>query len=112
MLQLKIYFENQDVTLELLNLESMVSFHLNHVGEDKSLILESNKVQDDSIVYDRLINLWQSLKPINAESIEKVEIIENNAVVYTIKGTIHSIVYNIDFKDERVGESLTFNYLD
>jgi hypothetical protein len=90
----------------------MVSFHLNYVGEDKSLILESNKVQDDSIVYDRLINLWQSLKPINVESIEKIEIIENNTVVYVIKGTIHSIVYNIDFKDERVGESLTFNYLD
>ena len=69
--------------------------------------IDSNENPEIPFKYDYLKEIWNEIRQYSTKDIEKIEIIQDNTVVY-IMTNITKVYYQIDFLDRQLGEYLEF----
>lgn len=108
---IKIYCnDNNIITIPAYNLP-VFEFSLfedtkqKHYSIRMRLSKNSNIDNEHILKYDYLKDIWAQIKQYSTENINKIEIIQENTVVYEMKNIL-KLYYHIDFLDERLGEYL------
>lgn len=73
-----------------------------------SIKMRIAKNTGERVKYNYLEEIWKEIQKYPAKEINKIEIIQSDSVVYTMKN-VFKIYYQIDFLDTYLGEYIEFN---
>lgn len=112
---IKLYFKNNNSVIIPVSDLPVFDFSLVDNTDNNYFIVKmrisknenSNIDNTQPFKYDYLREIWNEIKQYSTSDIEKIEIIQDDVIAYTMTNVI-KVYYQIDFLDRQLGEFLEF----